>query len=162
MKKVTKLFLAIGLFSIPFLLNTGQQVFAGGEPGQCPDGKDPIMAGPPIIGTVSIAEFACVDSAIPDVPFVSNVSIFRGKCFFKDVNIRKETPGDLSQITSGGDLKGIIIPQAGPPGCRSAEGGEDLIISSVKNFQKFQDLYSLVGYNYITALITMAYYVCPK
>jgi hypothetical protein len=151
MKRLETLFFVSSLILV--LLLIGQPVYASGEPGTCPNGYKNVR--PVIIGGLSLVEAYDLLSLQPSV-----IAVFRGKCGWHDVTLSRALPGDLSGISSPKDLINFILPQSGFPGCHSAQGGEDLIVTHVNEFWKVEDLDGLIGYNYLTAIITVANRVC--
>jgi hypothetical protein len=61
--------------------------------------------------------------------------VFLGNCNGKPFVIDRTLDGSIDTVKPE-DFIGFRIPEAGPAFCRSFSGGEDLIITSVKNFDK--------------------------
>jgi hypothetical protein len=121
MKKI----LLVSILLIPLMLIGNQIAYAGGEsplPGES-------VIGPTMDGIVWLTPLAILDCQ------VCLAGVFLGNCNGKPFVIDRDIPGSIDTVTPGNFIDFRIL-NAGPPGCRSPGGGEELIITAVKNFDK--------------------------
>ena len=106
----------ISLLAISLILMTTHIGFAGepGTPGES-------IVGPTMDGVVWITLLS-----------VGTENVFLGNCNGKPFVINIGLESGLP--TKADDMLYYRISSAGPAGCRTADGGEDLIITAVKNF----------------------------
>jgi hypothetical protein len=117
MKKV----LLVILLAIPLMLIVSQIAYAGGEP----PGSGEKVVSPTMHGIVWLTPSSIYPNYIDGV--------FLGDCKGNPFVIEIDIPGIASEVTAH-DLLNFIVENKGPAGCRSLSGGEDLIITKVKNF----------------------------
>ena len=123
MKKI----LLVSILLIPLMLAGNEMAYAGGEPGGRVSIIGPTMDGVVWLTPPSIYQ-GCIDG------------VFLGNCNGKPFAIERLGVfcGNLGDVVAAGQngLLNFVLLDAGPVGCRSISGGEDLIITAVKNFSK--------------------------
>lgn len=115
MKQVVKMTLGVAL-AISVLVLAAAGAFAGNPP----TGSERVI-GPPIEGVVVIS---------------GGQATFVGSCKKQPVLLVLPYSGELAAVTEA-DLMNVRIPGAGPAGCFSELGGEDLIVTGVQKFTNY-------------------------
>ena len=116
------------LVTLPILLllmlGTVPNGYAGApEPPQ----EGEAYSGPAVLGTITLT---------------GTQASFSGQCKGQDVNVGPLPYTVALETVTPDNTENVRLGQAGPPGCHSLEGGEDLIINTVT---KLQNLGSVIN-----------------